>query len=292
MAKIPEIKIDVPEELTKAFDKKLNEYAEQINERHAKMLELLDGYSKDHIHEHFLGMLADLNDKYVNNNPDDTQKSWMKGAFINIVALHSNIFHTTNPEDRANYPSPINFQIFEDLKQEVAEAEKKEDPIPVSVKVDIPMVYKIANMCDGIQYNRRVPKEAKDCAKENNCIIIIGGSDDLMYCYGAESYMTDYCEHSYGWDGDDLKNITDKSLEMEAQQLGLKIWWCGEIKKTNEQLEGYCSDKNGSFSYTVREGIEFKEFKVIEDEHVYCTGMVIQLPEGFKSYKDYQWPSE
>lgn len=142
----------------------------------------------------------------------------------------------------------------------------------------------IKAICDGIEYSRHVPKKAEELAKKNNIVIIVGGSDDLMYCYGAECYLTDYCEHSYGWDGDTLKGISDKQLEKEAEQLGLMIWWCGEIKDAKLKIENYDIDKNGAFSYSVKEGIEALDFKVMEDENdVYCTGKIIKLPDTFKN---------
>ncbi len=139
-------------------------------------------------------------------------------------------------------------------------------------------------MCDGIEYSRNVPEEAKALAIENGIVIIVGGSDDLMYCYGAYSYLTDMQEHSYGWDGDDLLDA-EKELKDEATQLGLMIWWCGAIVRSSVWIDDYDTDKSGAFSYTVKEGIEFLNFKVLEDkdgDDVYCTGIIIQLPADFK----------
>lgn len=149
------------------------------------------------------------------------------------------------------------------------------------------MINELFKMCNGIEYTRDIPKDAEQYAKENGFIIIVGGSDDLMYCYGAKSYMTDYVEHGYGWDGNDLIDIDDKQLECEAKQIGLKIWWCGHIssKSPYYKLENYDMDKMGAFSYTVNDDIEFKNFTVFEDEkhnEVYCTGIIVKLPESFK----------
>lgn len=145
----------------------------------------------------------------------------------------------------------------------------------------------IKNICDGIEYSRDIPEEAKKLAKENNIVVIVGGSDDLMYAYGADSYLTDYCEHGEGWDGCDLaKHASDKQLRKEAKQLGLKIFWCGSIAKTGETIEGYNTDESGAFSYKVNDDIKHLNFKVMEDDEVYCTGIIIQLPEDFKSHKD------
>ena len=140
---------------------------------------------------------------------------------------------------------------------------------------------KIKEICNGIEYSRHVPEEAIAIAKENNIVIIVGGSGDLMYCYGADCFLTDYCEHSYGWDGDTLEDIGDKALEKEAKQLGLKIWWCGTIDPEGLKIEGYSLTESGAFSYTVNDDIKSLDFKVMKEDDVYCTGKIIQLPDNF-----------
>ena len=145
----------------------------------------------------------------------------------------------------------------------------------------------IFKICDGIEYSCDIPFEAKKIAKENGIIVIVGGSDDLMYAYGAKSYLTQCCEHSEGWDGCDLaKYASDKELKFEALQLGLKIFWCGTIAQTGEIIPNYSVPKSGAFSYKVKEGIDFIDFKVVEDEEVYCTGIIIKLPNNFISALD------
>ena len=144
----------------------------------------------------------------------------------------------------------------------------------------------IYNICHGIGYNRDVPKEAEKLAKNNNIIIIVGGSDDLMYCYGAKSYLTAECEHLYGWDGEDFSDIEDEKLLNEVNQLGLKIWWCGLIQEPRQEKPNYKVTESGAFSYSVNPEIEYLEFLVCENENdfsdIYCTGIIIRLPEDFK----------
>lgn len=147
----------------------------------------------------------------------------------------------------------------------------------------------IQKICDGIEYSRHIPEEAKNLAKENNILIIVGGSDDLMYCYGADSYLANEVEHGVGWDGEDLtKYEHDKKLRKEAKQLGLKIWWCGKIEDKGLFIKDYSVSESGAFSYSVNSEIKHLNFKVLErgnEPDVYCTGIIIKLPEDFKSYK-------
>ncbi len=82
-------------------------------------------------------------------------------------------------------------------------------------------------------------------------------------------------------------NASEKQLLKEAKQLGLKIFWCGSIVKTGETIKGYNTDESGAFSYKVNDDIEHLNFKVMEDDNnVYCTGIIIKLPENFVSAKD------
>ncbi|PIF44307.1 hypothetical protein CLU96_1248 [Chryseobacterium sp. 52] len=146
---------------------------------------------------------------------------------------------------------------------------------------------KIQKLCHGIEYSRHIPDEAEQLAKENGIVVIVGGSDDLMYCYGADCYLTKECEHGYGWDGEDLTKIKgEKKLKKEAKQLGLKIWWCGNIKESTEHKLNYSTEENGAFSYSVNEDIQHLEFLVCENENdfsdIYCTGIIIKLPDNFK----------
>lgn len=142
----------------------------------------------------------------------------------------------------------------------------------------------IQELCNGIEYSRHIPKEAEQLAKENGIVVIVGGSDDLMYCYGSSCYLTDEVEHGVGWDGEDLTIYEhDPSLQSEAYQLGLKIWWEGEC---NEEIkENYSVERSGAFSYSVNPEIEHLEFRVCENENdfsdIYCTGIAIKLPENF-----------
>lgn len=146
---------------------------------------------------------------------------------------------------------------------------------------------KIQKLCHGIEYSRHIPDEAEQLAKENGIVVIVGGSDDLMYCYGADCYLTDEVEHGVGWDGEDLTEYDhDGNLRDEAKQLGLKIWWCGLIQEPRQEKPNYLVTESGAFSYSVNEDIEHLEFLVCENENdfsdIYCTGIIIKLPENFK----------
>ena len=147
---------------------------------------------------------------------------------------------------------------------------------------------KLFEMLNLMKESRNISDEAKELARDNGYVVIIGGSDDLMYAYGAESWLTKYCEHSYGWGGDALVDIGDKLLEGEASQLGLEIFRYGRIMnwRTKELVKEdptYSRDF-GTFTYKVKEGIEFKHFLVAsydDPSEMYCQGIIIKLPDDF-----------
>jgi hypothetical protein len=148
---------------------------------------------------------------------------------------------------------------------------------------DLDTLNKLFELCNGIAYNRSIPDEAEDLAANNGFIVLVGGSDDLMYAYGAKCYLTDQGELSYGWNGFDFSatDLNDSELKRETDILGLKIWWCGKIKHTGEILPWYDTDTKGAFSYSVKEGLLCKEFTVFENvgkPEVYCTGLIVKLP--------------
>ena len=129
----------------------------------------------------------------------------------------------------------------------------------------------LQNMLSQVEYKSyTIPEEAKEFAKNNNLIIIMGISDDLMHCYGSDSYLTEHKEHNYGWDGDLLINISDKKLEAEAKQLGLEIYWCGAIFSEDglkiKEINNYDTKAYGfGFSYKVNSNISYRNFPVYEN---------------------------
>lgn len=148
-------------------------------------------------------------------------------------------------------------------------------------------IYRIVN--ETTMY-RDIPDEAKALAREHGYIVIVAGSDDLMYCYGADCYMTRRIEHGGVYHGLDLSEHPDEKLRREASQLGLKVFWCGKLRTKDggeEAIEGYSVKKYGGFSYIVGSDVESRNFSVLDDAtsggapEVYCTGIIVKLPGNF-----------
>jgi len=69
------------------------------------------------------------------------------------------------------------------------------------------IIDKLFDICNGIVEERDIPASAKALAKKHGYIIVVGGSDDLFYVFGAKCYMTERIEHSYGFSGDSLDDL-------------------------------------------------------------------------------------
>ena len=146
-------------------------------------------------------------------------------------------------------------------------------------------INKVYELLNNSYYRESVNPEAISIAMDNNLVILMGASDDLFEAYGAISYLTNYAEHGGVNDGSTLTNIEDKALENEAKQLGLKVYWCGEISESSDKLLNYDWQKEGAFSFTVNDDIQFMNFTVLEErgsDEVYCTGIIFKLPKDFK----------
>jgi len=162
---------------------------------------------------------------------------------------------------------------------------KENDSFSQPNKDNNQVLQKTKELLGEVVYRDSLSKEAIQYAKDNNLIIIIGGSDDLMYAYGADCYLTDYEEHDAGWEGEDLSFANNNKLRKEASQLGLKILWCGKIQD-KQIIENYSIEESGAFNYLVNPDIESLDFIIYEnykeDGEVYGKGLIVKLPENFK----------
>jgi hypothetical protein len=118
---------------------------------------------------------------------------------------------------------------------------------------------KLANMINGRQYLKETTKEIIDYAIENNIIICLGASDDLLEILGA-------IDDEYGaYDGvvvylnPQTKSISLEKLETHPYYVEIK--WC----KTKE-----CS-------WTFDTNLRHKTFNIMEDDELYCVGIVCYL---------------
>ena len=106
----------------------------------------------------------------------------------------------------------------------------------------------LATMLDGRQYRDETTPEIEQFAKENNLLIVFGASDDLCEFRGA-------IEDEFGcYDGGTIE-YKDLPKPTEA------IWGSPEF----------------NCSWIYKTDMPHTEFKIYEDEELYCIGIVIDL---------------
>jgi hypothetical protein len=121
----------------------------------------------------------------------------------------------------------------------------------------------LQKMLYGIEYTRHIPQEAEDYAIKHNLIVIVPGSDDLFYAYGADCYLTQQVEFDC-WDGTDFEDA-DNDLKNEVKKYNLKVLWCGRIDDTIF-IKDYSILEKGAFSYQV--DVKHKHFPIMEEKNV------------------------
>ncbi len=108
----------------------------------------------------------------------------------------------------------------------------------------------LATMLDGRQYLAETTPQIEQLARDNNLLIVYGGSDDLCEFRGAIDDEID-C-----YDGGTITN--EKLLKL------IEAIWC---PKDVECFWAYKTD------------LPYSEFRIFEDDGVYCVGIVVDLSQ-------------
>jgi hypothetical protein len=109
----------------------------------------------------------------------------------------------------------------------------------------------LANFLDGTEYPFRLAKETTDRARGLGIVIVYGGSDDLMEFEGA-------CHGELGA----YKGTTATS----------------SLGRTIDAL--WCANGLHGPDWSYRTDIPYETFKILEDGHVYCEGIVFYALPG------------
>lgn len=118
-----------------------------------------------------------------------------------------------------------------------------------------------AEALNGNQYREEGSRELFRDMKQNNLVAVFGGSDDLMEFRGAID------DEIGAWDGTSVWVKADGSLNQEVSGYQIDALWCEE--------EG--------ISWTYKTDIPHKTFLIMEDDDVYCRGIVFSLDRMVKS---------
>lgn len=123
------------------------------------------------------------------------------------------------------------------------------------------------NEINNIDY-RKVPHEEILNAMMNNKLIVIQGqSDDILDMYGCAS------EQFSAWDGFSYLDYECEDFQKEEF----------EILKDCEVEMIWCPDNERSWLVKANNKYAKREFNILEDGKVYCTGLIIDLSRSSNS---------
>lgn len=138
----------------------------------------------------------------------------------------------------------------------------------------------LAEQLNGMEYPFQLPPELRAQVKEAGLVVLYGASDDLYEVEGAFCHEGDAREgtkiliHPEGILGsrDDIDTDEDMQtwLNQKAASRAFTAHWC---------------KNNTSWSYST--DVTHETFKIMEDDEVYCIGIVFHL-DALKQYPEKQ----
>lgn len=138
----------------------------------------------------------------------------------------------------------------------------------------------LAQSLNGRQYGNEITKEEKQSAKESGLVVVFGASDDLMEFEGAIS------EELGAYNGAEaliFKNV-DKRWDVRLDEELNEIRELMMDKRLPFNLTAYkveskwCPD-DFEGSWLMATTLPHAMFDIMEDEQLYCRGVVIDLNE-------------
>ena len=121
------------------------------------------------------------------------------------------------------------------------------------------------------QYGNELTPEQREYAKENNIVVVYGGSDDLVYFAGA-------IEDEVGcWDGGVL--LFNRYGDIIDAKTGLNQF--GEMPDNPcfNELTINCCPRGLDCYWSYDLDVDHALFRVYEDDELYCIGLVFQLDD-------------
>ncbi|GHT09055.1 hypothetical protein FACS189426_06290 [Bacteroidia bacterium] len=131
----------------------------------------------------------------------------------------------------------------------------------------------LAALLDGREHRDEIFKDEEKAAKESGLVVVFGASDDLMElrgairdeigcyeggtaCFDENGLLENECENE---DCPHFEKIKEKAKKIEA------LWCAKEVTEDNY------------ISWTYETDIPHSTFKIMEDEEIYCIGIVFSI---------------
>lgn len=138
----------------------------------------------------------------------------------------------------------------------------------------------LAEQLDKNQYRDEITDNQEQLAKDNNLVVMFGQSDDIVMIQGSideETYPED--GSIYFW----KRKLFTAKEPFESDQL-----W-----EQKEYFEGYGlnvdlteveaifgpEDSEASWVFKMQSGIPYTEFRIMEDDDLFCIGIVFDLSD-------------
>lgn len=136
----------------------------------------------------------------------------------------------------------------------------------------------LAQQLHGEEYPLHIPKTLTDAAKQNRLVIVYGASDDLMEFEGA------IYDEVGAYEGTTVR-IDSEGLLPDFEQIDK------DQSDSKDKLREYFKRENGGreiealwyknpdTSWTYKTDIPHETFDVMEDEDIYCRGIIFSLDD-------------
>ncbi len=135
-----------------------------------------------------------------------------------------------------------------------------------------------AKLITGRSLGDELSKEEDALAKKNGLMVVFGASDDLIEfqgaCYDEQSAPGGFLVSPAGFIYPEMTDDDREVLERHGVLAAAKLKRAGAIKV--EAL--WCAEKNGP-DWTYLCSVPVATFDVMDDDSVYCRGIVIMLEE-------------
>ncbi len=130
----------------------------------------------------------------------------------------------------------------------------------------------LSKKLNGVAYGNETTPEIENEAKESGLVIVFGASDDLMEFRGAI-----YDEVS-AYDGGSAFVTEDGLLENKCDDEDCPYFKKEQVKAREIKAE-WCPEKDGETyaSWKITTDIPHHTFEVMEDDELYCVGLVFLL---------------
>ena len=131
-----------------------------------------------------------------------------------------------------------------------------------------------AKKLNGCQYRNELTEEDEKFAKDSGMVVVFGASDDLMEFRGAI-----YDEVS-AWEGGSAFVTKDGMLENDCDNEDCP---CYEREKEKAQeiraIWDTTTERGENVSWLIKTDIPHITFNVMEDDEIYCVGLVFLLAD-------------